>query len=222
VVEEASADLKTEQGRTNISEGNLSVALDTRNNRFDPTSGYYLFSSVDLAGGIFAGDRDFFRLQGGGNHYWPHAGRFVFESNLKAGVVDAYANTKEVPIFERFFSGGSGTIRGYRERQVGPRDPSSNDPIGGEATLLGSVEEVMSIFKDEHGRSILKGSLFYDVGNVWRRVNQFGRSLKSGVGIGMRVTTPIGPVRLDLGFPLSDLAGEKRRPRFHFNISRVY
>ena len=222
VVSEASADLKAEQGRTNISLGSLGVTIDGRDSRFDPTKGYYAFTSADLAGGLLAGDRDFFRLQAGGNHYWPHAGRFVFESSVRAGIVDAYSNTKEVPIFERFFSGGSGTIRGFKERQVGPRDPTSNDPIGGEATLLGTMEEVMTVVRDERGRAILKGSVFYDVGNVWRRVHQFGRSLKSGVGAGMRVNTPIGPVRLDVGFPLSDLQGEKRRPRFHFNISRSY
>ena len=222
VVGEASADLKAEQGRTNISEGNLSIELDRRDNRFDPTKGFYLFSGADLAGGFLGGDRDFYRLQAGVSGYWPHAERFVFESRLKAGIVDAYSNTKEVPIFERFFGGGSGTIRGFRERKVGPQDPLSNDPIGGEATLIGTLEEVMTIAKDEKGRPILKGSVFYDVGDVWRRVSDFGESFKSGAGVGVRVNTPIGPLRLDLGFPFTDVAGEARRPRFHFNISRSF
>jgi outer membrane protein insertion porin family len=64
--------------------------------------------------------------------------------------------------------------------------------------------------------------VFYDVGNVWRRVSDFGSALKSGVGVGTRITTPIGPVRLDLGFPVSDLQGEKRKARFHFNVSRSF
>ncbi len=222
VVDEASADLKAEQGRTNVSEGSLQVGLDTRNNRFDPTQGYNVYSGVDLAGGVFGADRDFYRLQGGASNFWPHAGRCVFESSLRAGIVDAYSNTDDVPIFERFFGGGAGTIRGYQERKVGPRDPSSNDPIGGESTLSGTAEEVLTIIKDERSRPILKGSVFYDVGNVWRRVSDFGSSLKSGVGVGTRITTPIGPVRLDLGFPISNLQGEKRKPRFHFNVSRSF
>jgi outer membrane translocation and assembly module TamA len=62
-----------------------------------------------------------------------------------------------------------------------------------------------------------------DVGNVWRRVNEFGESYRAGAGIGARVNTPIGPLRLDLGFPISDVdEGEKRTPRFHFNISRNF
>jgi outer membrane protein insertion porin family len=222
VVEEASADLKAEQGRNTISVGGLSVSVDSRDNRFDPARGSFVFASADLAGGIFGADKEFYRLQGGASHYLPHLRRFVFESRVRAGVVNKYSDTPEVPIFERFFGGGAGTIRGFRERRVGPRDPTSNDPIGGEAMFVGTVEEVMTMIKDERGRPIVKGSVFLDVGNVWRRVDEFGDSFKSGAGVGARVNTPIGPVRLDLGFPISDLRDEERKPRFHFNISRSF
>jgi outer membrane protein insertion porin family len=198
------------------------VSYDSRNNRFDPTRGFFLFSSGDLAGGLIGGDRDFYRLQAGVSHYLPHFDRLVFESRLRSGIVDAYSNSGEVPIFERFFGGGADTVRGFRERRVGPLDPSSNDPIGGEAVMTATVEEVMTLVKDERGRSILKGSVFLDVGNVWRRVSDFGQSFKSGAGMGARVNTPIGPVRLDLGFPVSHVGGESRKPRFHFNISRSF
>lgn len=220
IIAEASNDLKAEEGRSTISEVGLGISADTRDNRFDPSRGAFAFLSGDLAG--VGGDREFYRLQGGGSAYWPHAGRFVFESRIRAGIVNEYSDTPEVPIFERFFGGGSGTIRGYRERRVGPRDPNSNDPIGGEATFLATVEEVMTLMRDERGRAILRGSAFYDVGNVWRRVDDFGSSFKSGVGVGARVNTPIGPVRLDLGYPLSDLEGEKRDLQFHFNVSRSF
>jgi len=223
VVAEASADLKAEEGRNHVSVVGTSQAFDKRNNRLDPSQGYYLFTSEDLAGGLFAGDKDFYRLQAGASHYLTHFDRFVLESRVRGGIVDAYGDSDEVPIFERFFGGGSGTIRGFRERRVGPVDPSSNDPIGGEATFLATIEEVMTIIKDERGRPIIKGSVFFDVGNVWRRVKDFGESYKAGAGVGARVNTPIGPVRLDLGFPVSSLEeGESRTPRVHFNISRSF
>ncbi|OGX29201.1 MAG: outer membrane protein assembly factor BamA [Omnitrophica WOR_2 bacterium RIFCSPHIGHO2_02_FULL_67_20] len=223
VVEEASADLKAEQGRNTVSVAGTSVSVDTRNNRFDPTQGLFVFASADLAGGIFSADKDFYRLQAGGSHYWPHFDRFVFESRIRTGLVNAYGGLEEVPIFERFFSGGSGTIRGFEERRVGPRDPASNDPIGGEATVVMSAEEVMTLVKDERGKPIIKGSVFLDVGDVWRRVSDYGESLKTGAGLGARVNTPIGPLRLDIGFPVSEPAeGETRKPRFHFNISRSF
>ena len=222
IVAEASQDLKAEQGRSDISVGSISLSWDTRDNRFDPTRGVVVFSAADLAGGVLAGDKEFYRIQGGVSTYLPHFNRLVLESRVRAGIVDDYSDTPEVPIFERFFAGGANTVRGFRERRVGPRDATSNDPIGGEAVLIATLEEVMTIVQDERGKPILKGSVFWDVGNVWRRVNEFGESVESGTGVGMRVNTPIGPVRVDVGFPITRLRDEKRRPRLHFNISRSF
>lgn len=223
VVEEASADLRAEQGRNTVSVTGTNLSFDTRNNRFDPTKGFFLFTSGDLAGGMFGGDKDFYRLQAGASHYLPHFDRYVFESRLRTGFVNEYGDSEEVPIFERFFGGGSGTIRGFEERRVGPRDPASNDPIGGEATVLASAEEVVTLIKDERGRPIIKGTVFIDMGDVWRRVGEYAESLKTGAGFGARVNTPIGPLRLDIGFPISEPQdGESRKPRFHFNISRSF
>jgi outer membrane protein insertion porin family len=223
VVEEASADLKAEQGKNTVSVVGTNVSFDTRNNRFDPTKGFFTFVSGDLAGGVFAGDKDFYRVQAGASHYLPHFDRYVFESRIRTGIVNEYGDSDEVPIFERFFGGGSGTIRGFEERRVGPRDPSSNDPIGGEATIVATAEEVVTLIKDERGRPIIKGTVFIDVGDVWRRVDEYAESIKTGAGFGARVNTPIGPLRLDIGFPVSEPAdGESRRPRFHFNISRSF
>ncbi|MBI1992378.1 MAG: outer membrane protein assembly factor BamA, partial [Candidatus Omnitrophica bacterium] len=214
VIEEASADLKAEEGTNTISVAGTSVSWDSRDNRLDPTTGWYVFGSANLAGAVIGGDKDFYRLQGGASTFVPHADRFILEGHLRAGIVDAYSDSNEVPIFERFFGGGAGTIRGFRERRVGPRDPRSNDPIGGESTLSATVEEVMTIFKDERGRPMLRGAAFLDVGNVWRRVDELGESFKSGAGAGIRVNTPIGPVRIDLGFPITEEAeGEGRKPR---------
>ena len=103
VVDEASADLKAEQGRNLISEIGTSISFDARDSRLDPTRGFYAFTSFDLAGGVVGGDKDFCRIQGGASYYWPHLDRFVFESRARTGLVKAYSNTSEVPIFERFF-----------------------------------------------------------------------------------------------------------------------
>ncbi len=222
VVAASSADLKAEQGRSDISEASASLAWDTRDNRFEPSRGVIAFVSSDLAGGLLAGTRDFYRLQSGVSTYLSHWDRFTLETRLKAGVVNAYDNTAQVPIFERFFAGGADTIRGFRERRVGPRDPVSNDPLGGEAIFMGTLEEVATLLQDERGKAILKGSVFYDVGNVWKNVGDLGQSFESGTGVGIRVNTPIGPVRVDLGFPMTQLGDEKRSPRVHFNVSRSF
>ncbi len=222
VITGASADLKAEAGRSNTSVVGTSLSFSAVDNRFDPTRGWTAFTSGDLAGGLFQGDNSFFRLQGGGSTYWPQSDRFVLEARARAGIVDAYDESSEVPIFERFFGGGSTTIRGFKERRVGPRDASTNDPIGGEAMALATLEEVFTVLRDERGRPILKATAFFDIGDVWRRIDEFGESFKAGAGVGARVNTPIGPLRLDVGFPISDVAGEEREPRFHFNVSRGF
>jgi outer membrane protein insertion porin family len=222
VVEEASADLRAEQGTNTVSVVGTGLSYDTRDNRFDPAKGIYVFSSADLAGGPFGADKDFYRVQGGASYYIPHWTRLVLEARVRAGIVEAYGDSTEVPIFERFFGGGAGTIRGFRERRVGPTDPVSNDPIGGESTFIATLEEVVTAVKDERGRPIIKTSVFVDVGDVWRRVAEFGESFKVGAGVGARVNTPIGPIRIDVGIPVSDVDDEKRKPRFHFNISRSF
>lgn len=222
VAAEASADLKAEQGRSDVSAIGINIGMDKRNNRFDPTDGLFLYSSADLAGGVLAGDQEFYRLQGGASYYWPHKDRFVLESRLRAGIVNEYSDTQEVPIFERFFAGGSNSIRGFKERRVGPLDPVTNDPVGGEATLLTTLEEVMTIVNDERGRPILKATVFLDIGNVWDQVDDFAEDFKVGAGFGTRINTPIGPVRLDLGVPISGLGDDKRKARFHFNVSRSF
>ena len=221
VVDDASADLRAEQGRNLISVIGGALSWDERNSRIDPTSGWYTFISSDLAG--LGGDKNFYRFQAGASAYLPHWDRYVLENRVRAGVVRPYSDTEKVPIFERFYAGGSNTIRGFRERRVGPRDPVSNDPIGGEATFLATIEEVYTVMQDERGKAILKSSVFFDAGNVWAKTGDFFSTLEAGTGVGMRVNTPIGPVRLDLGFPITKLEeNDERRPRLHFNISRSF
>ena len=99
---------------------------------------------------------------------------------------------------------------------MGPLDATSNDPIGGESMLMSNVDWVFPIVQN------LKGSIFFDVGNVWRRVDEYAQEFEAGACVGVRIKTPIGPVRLDLGYPLTQVGGEKKKFRFHFNVSRGF
>ena len=139
------------------------------------------------------------------------------EITARAGAVGAFGNSDSVPIYERFFSGGADSIRGYKERGVGPKDPATNSPLGGEAILLGSAEYVFPVV------DFIKGAIFMDAGNVWEKEGDFGSGgYKYSAGPGIRVKTPVGPVKLDYGYPLKVDPGEKKVGRFHFSLSRAF
>jgi len=217
VSQEASDDLKNEEGSNNISSLTLALTRDTTDSAYNPSKGYLLFGSVEGAGGPFAGDKDFIKWYGSSTLYIPPHKNHVIELKLRAGLVDDYGDSTSVPIYERFYAGGSNTIRGFRERRVGPRDPISNDPIGGEALLVGNAEYVFPIVE------FLKGAIFFDAGNVWAKASDFGSGgYKYSTGVGIRVKTPIGPVKLDYGYPLKVDKGEKKQGRFHFTLSKAF
>ena len=215
-------DFAAEEGTNVVSSTGLSLTHDYRDSPINPTKGWLWINSVDVAGGVLGGDKNFYRFQTSGTYYVP----FKFNETVtvlkiggRTGLIKAYGGTDSVPIFERYFAGGEQTVRGYDERKVGPIDPGSGDAIGGETTLLGSVEYTVPII------DIIKGAVFFDTGNVWSKAKDYGRGgLKSGFGPGLRVKTPIGPINLDYGFPLNKQSGEAHRKsgKFYFSVSRGF
>ncbi len=219
VSDDATNDLKKEIGSNIISSFAIGLTRDTRDNIFNPTRGHTAGVTFELAGGPFGGDKDFTKLTANASKYFGLIRGSTLEFRLHTGLASAYANSKEVPIYERFYAGGANTIRGYHERKVGPIDPVSKDPIGGEAMIVGNIEYLYPVM------DMLKAALFCDAGNVWSEVSDFGSSgYMSGVGFGVRLKTPLGPVRLDYGWPLNKEPGEpdKGKGRFHFSFSRGF
>lgn len=218
VQEGASQALRDEEGKNTTSSTALTLTHDERDNRFNPTKGYLLSGTGELAGGPFGGDKDFWKLDGIASTYFAHLESFVLELKLRAGVVDEYDDSVRVPIYERFYLGGANTIRGYRERRIGPRDTGNNEPIGGESYWVTNFEETFPIVP-----GLMKGAVFYDVGSLSDDAGDLGGgTVYSGVGVGVRIKTPIGPVKLDMGYPLDDIEGEKKQVRFYFNISQGF
>ena len=214
IIADASYDIKLEQGKNYISSLTAEVSHDTRDNVYNPRTGWYNMVSCELGGGVLAGDKDFVKYYTKDAKYFPLTHKSVIEFKIRAGYVESYDDTAVVPIYERFYAGGASTIRGYKERRVGP-EGESGDPIGG---------RILGIFNAEYtynlGKS-LKWAFFYDLGNVWRRPADFkwdGLKLKASIGTGVRVKTPLGPIRLDYGYALNPQAGDSKG-RFHFSMS---
>lgn len=215
----ASAALRDEAGSNYISSLGALLTYDTRDNIYNPTKGVLLSGSAENAGGFCMGDKNFFKWTASAAWYHTFFQKVLLELKGRAGWVSPYGSSDTVPIYERFFAGGQNTIRGYRERRVGPRDPGNNDPVGGESILIGNAELTFPIFE-----KVLKGAVFYDVGNVWSEAGEIfsGGKLRSGVGVGVRINTPIGPVKVDYGYPLVGNYDDPRDGEFYFSMSRGF
>lgn len=126
--------------------------------------------------------------------------RHVFATKLILGSIFG-ANQNEIPPPERFYAGSESALRGYRHLTVSPLKYDHHNhykPIGGRSLLVYSMELRSRIGKD------FGLVFFYDVGNVYRRaIPDFKEGIRQSTGLGIRYYTPIGPIRLDLAFPLN-------------------
>jgi len=218
---DVSSALKAEEGENTISSAMFQLTKDTTDNKFNPVKGAVLVGSMEMAGGPFGGDKDFMKFFNSMSHY-SQLGPFVVELKLRDGVVSTYGgDTGAVPVYERFFAGGTYTIRGFKERDVGPKD-QSGDSIGGSTLAVANAELTFSIIEN------LKGAFFVDGGNVWcvpdskPRGGQAPGGIKVGAGIGVRIKTPIGPVKLDYGFPVNPEKNQDDTGRIHFSMTRGF
>ena len=174
----------------------LGLVRDTRDDAFLPTRGSY----GSIEGSIFAkplGSQASFAklfLRGSWTMSLKRGSRFgVF---LRIGAEQPFAGTTIVPLSERFFAGGSNTLRGFATDSVGGLDVSGFN-AGGEALLLLNEEWHFPIWR------ALRGELFLDAGNVYPTIGDFDPTdLRSSAGTGLRLDTPIGPIRVEYGWKL--------------------
>ncbi|MEO0444275.1 MAG: autotransporter assembly complex family protein [Pseudomonadota bacterium] len=125
---------------------------------------------------------------------YPLGDRSRLLKRLELGLV-ASDEFEQLPPSQRFFAGGSQSVRGYGYKDIGPEN-ASNDIIGGQYLVAASVE-VDRLFWGNIG-----GALFYNVGEAASDKNDI--DLKQGVGIGFRYRSPVGMIRVDLAHPLDD------------------
>lgn len=136
-------------------------------------------------------------------HYWfGTEGRSVLALRGLVGSVEG-AGQFELPPDQRFYGGGSATLRGFKYQSIGPLFPDNN-PIGGTAIDTGTVEFRQRLFGD------FGVATFADAGQVSADNAPFGGPLRVGMGVGFRYYTPIGPVRLDVAVPLNRPPGGDR------------
>jgi translocation and assembly module TamA len=137
-----------------------------------------------------------------GRYLFDTAGRSVLALRALIGTVQG-AGQFDLPPDQRFYGGGSATVRGFKYQSIGPLFPN-NDPIGGTAIDAGTVEFRQRLFGD------FGAVAFVDAGQVSAQNAPFSGTLRVGLGAGVRYYTPIGPVRLDIAVPANKPPGGDR------------
>ena len=184
----------------------MSFLQDRRDDPTNSTRGYYNSVDVGYAAKEFGSETDFTRIIVRNSTYHRIGKDLVIARTLQFGYIQRLGGLPEIPLAERFFSGGASTMRAFPDNQAGPRDTMTGFPLGGNALLFNQTELRFPLVGDNIG-----GVLFHDAGNVFddirditvrfrqRNLQDFNYMVQA-VGFGIRYRTPVGPVRLDLSF----------------------
>jgi outer membrane protein insertion porin family len=212
-----SDEVLAEEGYKLVSKVGASLAYDTRNSALLPDKGQRTEFLTEVAGSVLGGDVDYYKLELRHARYFPgFAQGHVLELIARGGIVDFYDNSTRVPLWDRFYLGGMYSLRGYKYRDVGPRD-ENDEPIGGGTYWFGSAEYSIPIIER------LRFAVFYDIGMVYYQAYSFDRLgnqpfYNDDVGAGIRLNLPIGPLRLDYGIPITRDPGRSRSGKFQFGV----
>jgi outer membrane protein assembly complex protein YaeT len=179
-----------------------------------PTRGARAGIYLEYAGGPFGGDFNYVKALGEARGYWSF-GPVTAALKWELGWAEPLDGMVRIPLFKRFWAGGTGSVRGFNRHQLGPLD-RNDEPFGG-AKLWDSSLELRFPVWEQFG-----GVVFFDGGWVWLEDQpyDFGDVMYSA-GLGLRYDTPVGPLAFDVGFPLT---GRSPYPAYqiHFNIGHTF
>lgn len=206
----ASKFIRQQQGSQIISEVFQSISYDKRDSKLEPTSGYILNLRNDFAG--LGGNARYLRNILSGTYYYPLDDDITFLAKGKTGYIASMGKT--VRSTDRFMIGGD-SLRGFDYAGIGPRDRlGTHDALGGMRFYTTSVETIFPIgLPNEFG---VKGSVFVDAGSLWDAQQHDpqlfdDRSIRVSSGFGLSWKSPMGPLRVDFGWPLVKKSLDKTR-----------
>jgi len=189
-----------------------SLIDDRRDSVIDPTRGVFVTNSLEVANKAYGSEVNFVSIFSQGSYFKSVPGGVVATS-VRLGLKRPYGGDFDLPISERFFAGGSTTLRGFRLDEAGPAG-------GGQLLTIANLEYRAPFnflpFKD------LGGAVFYDTGNVFERPSDFGLAqFTHSAGGGLRYKSPLGIVRIDIGFNLRPKGSERRYSAF-FTLGHAF
>ena len=231
----ASEQIQAVKGSTVESQIFHSVVYDRRDSPIITRTGQRVSFSPYVSGGFLGGDVQIYGLDLEGSQYFHLPWDMILLINGEIATVSVWDQPKtqtvlafpaaspsptpspipvqvsNVPIYERLYLGGSNNLRGFPFREVGPQD-QNGEPIGGNSMARATVELTFPIIEKA------RGAIFYDAGFVNSESWSFGfNHMASDIGLGLRLDLPIGPMRIDYGYPLQR-DGYNGGGRFNFSV----
>jgi outer membrane protein assembly complex protein YaeT len=184
----------------------FSIIQDKRDDPTDAHRGVYTTVDLSYAAKFLFSQTQFARTQIRNSTYHQLRRDLVLARSTQFGLITRTGGRPSIPLAERFYGGGSTSIRAFPDFQAGPRDLETGFPLGGNVTFVNSTELRFPLFGDNLG-----GVLFHDAGNVYSSLSDFSFRFRQenlqdfnymvqDIGFGIRYRTPIGPVRVDLSF----------------------
>jgi outer membrane protein insertion porin family len=198
-----------------------SLAYDTRNSVKLPNHG----QRTELDPEFSVGDTTYYKVEAKTAWFFP--GFFkghVLEADGRVGVAKSLGSS-DVPFYDRYYLGGAYSLRGFKYRNIGPRDPMyginpnmANEPIGGDSYWYGSLEYSIPILDKDNGPSV-RFALFCDAGAVGAGSYSFSGNFDDDYGAGLRLDIPhLGPLRLDYGIPITHDQYNSGSGKFQFTV----
>ena len=212
LVDSTSLEIRDQEGTRVTSAVSGSLGRDSRDAVVAPTKGGQASLQVEFAG--LGGDSRFVKTGALTTHYQPLWLNHILAGRIEAGYGFGWSD-KPLPIFERYYLGGPNSIRGFKFRQVSPRD-EAGIRVGGTSEVLGNAEYIVPL---PFG---IRLAGFFDIGNVYGFGTDFDLTdLRKAAGGGVRWQSPFGPIRLDYGFNLDRRTGEDAGA-FHFSVGTPF
>jgi outer membrane protein insertion porin family len=199
----------------------IDLTRDTTVQAENPQRGYRAFARVEHAGGWLPGSFNYDALFTIASVY-RRAGAAVLAGRAQFGAIVAPSEA-DVPFSKRYFLGGAESLRGWGRLEVSPLSPTGQ-PIGGRSVIVFNGEVRLPV------KGPVSSVAFIDAGNVWADSWTVQLDdLRSDIGIGARVTSPFGLVRIDLGYQLTPIGGLRvngdvrdRRWRVHLSLGQTF
>jgi outer membrane protein insertion porin family len=210
------------------SRATLGFTYDTRDSAFLTRKGTRVDLSTYTAGGFLGGTVQVYGLDVDVSQYFhlPYDTILLLNGEVASVVNWNSSPNTIVPVFDRLYTGGANTLRGFRFRDVGPKD-FEGDPVGGNTLVRYTIEYTIPIIER------VRFAVFYDAGYVnpgsWSFSPQkvvppgappgkFSGGFNQDIGVGVRLDLPIGPIRLDYGYPIQEDDFSSKSGQFQFSV----